>query len=144
MEINGLPLHPLAIHAAVVFGPIAGLVALAYVVLPRYRIRLRWPMVLLAVVATVSVVVAYLSGENFLEHRPDLEASGRVQEHAERGGQLLWIAIGFGVVSLAAGWLSSRTGAVRVALDVVLAGAAVLMLVWLFLTGEAGARAVWG
>ena len=35
MEINGLPLHPLAVHAAVVFGPLAALLALAYAVLLR-------------------------------------------------------------------------------------------------------------
>ena len=34
MEINGLPLHPLVVHAAVVFGPLAALTALAYVVPP--------------------------------------------------------------------------------------------------------------
>ena len=32
MEINGLPLHPLVVHAAVVFGPLAALAALAYAV----------------------------------------------------------------------------------------------------------------
>ena len=48
MEINGLPLHPLVVHAAVIFGPLAAVAALAFLV-PRWRDRLRWPMVVLAV-----------------------------------------------------------------------------------------------
>jgi len=36
-EFNGLPLHVLVVHAAVVFGPLAALSALAYVGLPKYR-----------------------------------------------------------------------------------------------------------
>ena len=41
MEINGLPLHVLVVHAAVVFGPLAALSAIGYVALPSQRDRLR-------------------------------------------------------------------------------------------------------
>jgi hypothetical protein len=41
MELGGLPLHPLVIHAAVVFGPLAALCALGYALLDRWRERLR-------------------------------------------------------------------------------------------------------
>ncbi|GAA4695565.1 DUF2231 domain-containing protein [Nocardioides conyzicola] len=143
MEINGLPLHPLVVHAAVIFGPIAALVALAFLV-PRWRLKLRWPMVGLAVVATLSIVAAYLTGDNFLEHKPELRSSPQVQTHEDRAGQLLWVTIAFGVIALAAGWFATRTGALRIVLDLLLAVAAVATLVLVFLTGEAGARAVWG
>ena len=143
MEINGLPLHPLVVHAAVIFGPIAALVALAFLV-PRWRLTLRWPMVGLAVVATVSIVAAYLTGGNFLEHKPELRTSPQVQTHQDRAGQLLWVTIAFGVIALLSGWFATRTGALRVVLDVLLGVAAVATLVLVFLTGEAGARAVWG
>ena len=143
MEINGLPLHPLVVHAAVIFGPIAALTALAFLV-PRWRLRLRWPMVGLALVATASIVAAYLTGNSFLDQKPELRASPQVQTHQDRAGQLLWVTIAFGVVALAAGWLATRTGALRVVLDVLLGVAAIAVLVLVFLTGEAGARAVWG
>lgn len=143
MEINGLPLHPLVVHAAVIFGPIAALAALAFLV-PRWRLKLRWPMVGLAVVATLSIVAAYLTGDNFLEHRPELRASPQVETHEERAGQLLWVTIAFGVIAVAAGWFATRSGALRIVLDVLLGVAAVALLVLVFLTGEAGARAVWG
>ena len=45
MEINGLPLHALIIHAAVIFGPLSALAGVLYAVVPRWRDRLRWPMV---------------------------------------------------------------------------------------------------
>jgi hypothetical protein len=143
MEINGLPLHPLVVHAAVIFGPIAVLAAIAFLV-PRWRLKLRWPMVGLALIATASVVAAYLTGVNFLEHKPELRTSPQVQTHRHRGVQLLWVTIAFGVVALASGWFATRTGALRIALDVLLATAAIATLVLVFLTGEAGARAVWG
>ena len=143
MEINGLPLHPLVVHAAVVFGPVAALTALAFLV-PRWRMRLRWPMVGLALIATAAIVAAYLTGNSFLGSRPELRASPQVQTHEDRARQLLWVTIAFGVVALAAGWFATRTGALRVVLDVLLGLTAVGVLVLVFLTGEAGARAVWG
>jgi uncharacterized membrane protein len=143
MEINGLPLHPLVVHAAVVFGPIAALTALAFLV-PRWRLRLRWPMVAVALLATGLIVAAYLTGDNFLEHKPELRASPQVQIHEDRAVQLLWVTIAFGALALVSGWLATRTGALRIVLDVLLGVAAVLVLALVFLTGEAGARAVWG
>lgn len=143
MEINGLPLHPLVVHAAVIFGPLAALAALAYLV-PRWRDVMRWPMVVLAVVATGALVLAYFSGGDFLDGRPELRQLPQVEEHEELGEQLLWISLAFGVVAVVSGWLHARTGALRVVLDVLLAVTAVVLLVWVFRTGEAGARAVWG
>lgn len=143
MEINGLPLHPLVVHAAVIFGPLAALAALAYLV-PRWRDVMRWPMVVLAVIATGAIVLAYFSGGDFLDSKSELRQLPQVQEHEELGEQLLWISLAFGVIAVVTGWLHARTGALRVVLDVLLAVSAVVLLVWVFRTGEAGARAVWG
>ena len=143
MEINGLPLHPLVVHAAVIGAPVAALAALAYLV-PRWRARVRWPMVALAVAATGAVVLAYFSGGDLLESRPQLEQVPVVQDHEALGEQLLWIGLAFGLVAVVAGWLGTRRGALRVVLDVALAVSSVTLLVWVFRTGEAGARAGWG
>jgi hypothetical protein len=40
----GLPLHPLAVHAAVIFVPLLALGSAGYAVLPRVRRRLGWVM----------------------------------------------------------------------------------------------------
>lgn len=143
MEINGLPLHPLVVHAAVVFGPLAAVAALGYLV-PRWRDRLRWPLVALALVATGAIVVAYFSGGDFLDSKPELSASPQVEAHEELGEQLLWVALGFGLVALLAAWLHRRTGALRIVLDVLVAVGAIAVVVMVIRTGEAGARAVWG
>ncbi len=145
MEINGLPLHPLVVHAAVVFGSLAAVAALGYVALPRWRPVLRWPMLAVVLVGVGSIVAAYYSGNSFFNSRPpEIRASPRVLEHQHLARQLFWITLGFGMVVVVAGWLSTRTGVVRVVLDVLLAGAAVVVLVWVVRTGDAGARAVWG
>ena len=144
MEINGLPLHPLLVHAAVVFGPLAALVALGHVGLPAWRDRLRLPMVALAVVAGLAVVAAYLSGGSLLESRPELEQLPQVQTHRDRAAIALWVTLTFSVVALATAWLHERPGVVRVAARVLLALAALATLVIIALTGDAGSRAVWG
>jgi hypothetical protein len=144
MEIGGLPLHPLVIHAAVVFGPLAAVCALAYAMAGRWRDRLRWPTVVLAVAATGSIVAAYLTGRNFLDSRPELGTNPLVQTHEARARLLLWVALGFGAVSLVAGWLHGRTGAFQVVLRTALAIAALAVLVQVVRTGDAGSRAVWG
>lgn len=145
MEINGLPLHPLVVHAAVVFGSLAAVAALGYVALPRRRALLRWPMLAVALIGVGSIVAAYYSGNSFFSSRPpEIRANPQVLSHQHLARQLFWITLGFGVVALAAGWLSRRTGATRVVLDVLLAAAAVVVLVWVVRTGDAGARAVWG
>ena len=143
MEINGLPLHPLVVHAAVVFGPLAALAALGYLV-PRWRSTLRWPMVGLAVVATGSVVLAYLSGGDLLDSKPELKQLPQIQTHQDRAELLLWATLQFGAVAIVAGWWGDRRGALRVVLDVLLGIGAVLVLVLVVLTGDAGSRAVWG
>jgi uncharacterized membrane protein len=143
MEINGLPLHPLVVHSAVIFGPLAALAALAYLV-PRWRDRVRWPMVILAVVGVGAVVAAYFTGGDFLDSKPELRQLPAVRKHEDLGDLALYAALAFGAVALLSGWLHSRTGAIRVVLNVVLAIAAVTMLVAVIRSGDSGAQAVWG
>jgi hypothetical protein len=147
MEINGIPLHPLAVHAAVVLGPAAALAALLYLV-PAWRDRLRWPMLVLAVTACAAIWVAYLSGQDFLDSgRFDGlagELAERIEEHEELAETLRLVVTGFTVVAVVTGLLHRRGGAARIVLSVLLAASAVALAVWTFLVGEAGARAVWG
>lgn len=143
MEINGLPLHPLVVHAAVIFGPIGALTALAYAVLPRWQDRLRLPMVALALLATGAVVAAFLTGRNLLDTHPELAQRPIVETHEARAQLLLWLTLGFGVVALATGWWHGREGVVRVVSRLVLGLAAAAVLVQVVLTGDAGSRAVW-
>ena len=155
MEIAGLPFHFLVLHAAVVFTPLAASLAIAFAVLPAWRYLTRWPTAALTAISLVSVWLSRISGAAFLKTRPDLV--DLVATHQSRGKTLSLLMILFTIVVAVAVWglagrsgFASGGGAVRTrvaALDKVLPAALVLtsllVLVWVFLTGDAGARAVW-
>jgi len=147
-EFNGLPLHVLVVHAAVVFGPVAALSALAYAGLPKYRDRLRWVTLVLVLIGAGAIWTAYFTGNNFFSSsRFDNfsgEALDKIHTHQDYARNLRWIATGFAVVTVVAIWLHDRTGPTRIVLGVLVAVGAVLTLVWTILTGDAGAQAVWG
>jgi hypothetical protein len=148
MNIAGLPLHVLVVHAAVVFGPLSALTALAYVAVPRYRDQLRWPTLALVLIATAAIWLAFYSGESFYNSDRFANVSGELQDnidkHDELAHTLRWVTTGFAVVTVAATWLHDRTGPTRVVLNVLVAVGAVATLVYVGLTGDAGARSVWG
>ena len=155
MEFAGLPFHFLILHAAVVFTPLAGTAAIAFAVLPRWRYLTRWPTAALTLIALVSVWLSRISGQAYLSDNPELAPA--VQTHMSRGVTLSLLMILFTVVVAVAVWglggrsgFASGSGAVqtRVAvfdkvLPAALIVASLLVLVWVFLTGDAGARSVW-
>jgi multidrug transporter EmrE-like cation transporter len=147
-EVGGLPLHILVIHAAVVFGPLAALCAIAYVVVPRYRDLLRWPTLVLTVIAVGAIWAAYLTGQNFFASERFATFSGEALENIEThqgyAQTLRWIASGFGIVTLATTYFfHDRTSTTRTVLGALVVISAVATLVWVGLTGDAGSRAVW-
>jgi len=148
MEINGLPLHVLVVHAAVVFGPLAALCAIGYVALPSQRNRLRWPMLVLAIIAFGAIWTAALSGENFYESDRFKGIEGtpvetNIENHEELGETLRNIVTGFLVVTGLAAWQHKREGVMRHAIGALVVAAALATLVYTVLTGDAGAQAVW-
>lgn len=149
MTINGLPLHPLVVHAAVVFAPIAGLLALGYAV-PKWRHHLRWPLLVVAAMAAVFVWLAGFTGGS-LESSATMRAAMSVnpalaqaiRHHEDLAGKLqasTWV-----LAALAAGawWFHHRPGRARMALLVLVPACGLAALVLVALTGDAGARAVW-
>ncbi|GAA1525836.1 DUF2231 domain-containing protein [Nocardioides humi] len=145
MEINGVPLHPLVVHAAVVFTPLAGLAALGYCV-PSWRDRLRWPLVVLVAVSVASVWVAYLSGEDLREDRFGTVTGAfaeRIDDHEEWAERLRIGASVFAVLAFATAWLHTRPGAARTVATALTALAAIATIVLVVLTGDAGAQATW-
>jgi hypothetical protein len=156
MTFAGLPLHFLVIHVAVVFTPLAALLVAAFAVVPRWRWLLRWPAAVVALVALAAVWTAKLSGDSYLHSRPQL--APLVQEHMHRGNVLLYLMIGFFVLTLIGVWAlggpsalasgrggrASQVVVLDMVLPVLLVAAAVVVVIWVVLTGDAGARAVWG
>lgn len=156
--INGLPIHPLVVHAVVVLLPLATLGTLAIAVRPAWR-RAYGPLVVAcAAVATVLIPVATSSGEALEKH------VGNPGEHAELGDQLIWFAIPMLVLAAALWWLdrravaaagtsvgsstgssagSSSPGVVRFAAALAVV-AALATTVQVYRVGDSGARAAWG
>jgi uncharacterized membrane protein len=144
--INGLPLHPLVVHAIVVLLPLATLGTIAIVVRPSWRTTYGPLVVGAALVATVLLPVATSSGEN-LEERV-----GSPGQHAELGEQLIWFALALLVTSAALVGLellrargktlaSSRVITTCAAVAVV----AALACSWqVYRVGDSGAKAAWG
>jgi uncharacterized membrane protein len=142
--INGLPIHPLVVHAVVVLLPLSILGVLALVVRPAWRARYGVLVAACAAVATLLIPVATSSGESF-ERRV-----GNPGIHAELGDQLLWFAIPLLVVAVAIVVVDRGIPdkAVRrpVAglVSVVAVMAAIAAGVQVYRVGDSGAKAAWG
>ena len=141
--IDGLPVHPLVVHAVVVLLPLAALGTLAIALVPRWRARNGPLVTAVAVLAAVLVPVATSSGEALERHVGD---PGR---HAQLGDQLIWFAVPLAVLALLLTLVSRRSAGrpaapwLPTALAVVAAVAAVATSVQVYRVGESGARAVW-
>lgn len=149
--INGIPVHPLVVHAIVVLLPLATLGTIAIAVRPRWR-RPYGPLVVgSALVATILCPVATSSGEE-LEQRV-----GEPGDHAELGESLVWFSLALLLASAALVYLqrqherrvsadaaaaTSSTTLTMVAVVAVIAGLAAGVQV--YRVGDSGARAAWG
>src|SRR3954469_20637069 len=103
--IFGLPLHPLIVHATVVFVPLAVVAVAAAVLSPRVR---RWAGPLPAVLSLIALVLTPLStasGEN-LEHT--VPHNELVEAHARLGDQLIPFTIVLFVLAAGFWWLDRR------------------------------------
>jgi magnesium-transporting ATPase (P-type) len=154
MEINGLPLHPLLVHGTVVFVPLGALGAILYVV-PKWRWLLRWPTLLVNLAAAVLVQLSIMSGEDLERDRKLF--SPQVERHEEWADKLRIAVFILAVIVIVAFWAlgyvtrlaggtdrESKVPALETAMMVLLPIAGVAVLVLVFLTGDAGAKAVWG
>lgn len=151
-KISGLPAHPLLVHATVVLIPLLILVTLGYALLPRLRPRLDWAVVLLALAAPVTVVLARLSGQKF-EAR--LFAGGQVPagvlRHQNYANRLLLVVLLLAVLALLMVLVTEGRRRQKLPLHAlvpllvtVLAVVAVIPAgYYVYRTGETGATAVW-
>jgi uncharacterized membrane protein len=149
--VDGLPVHPLVVHAVVVLLPLAVLGTVLVAVRPRWRARFGGLNALVAVVATALCPVASSSGEA-LEHRV-----GDPGAHAELGDALVRFALPVALLAVLLWWLPRRArtagpgtgtdpGARVRGLGVVAVLAVVASVaagVQVYRVGESGARAVW-
>ncbi len=153
-QINGMPVHALVIHAAVVFVPLLAAVAIVYAVVPRWRAKVGWAAVLLAIAAPATSWVATQSGS---ELRERLVASGLsgpplegIDDHMGFGTLTLYFSLGLAAVTLVLVFLTLRRSerplprVAELGLTVIVVVLAAVSSYYVFKTGDSGAQAVWG
>jgi hypothetical protein len=158
LMIDGIPLHPLVVHAVVVLLPLAALGAVVIAMRTSWRRSLGIPVLLVALAGVAAVPVATRTGDQ-LEHALPGE-NPLIQAHEELGERLLPYAVGFLVLvaaaviveisaaRAAAGNHAVQTAVVRrsrVATGLAALAALVgIAVTWqVVLIGHAGASAVW-
>jgi hypothetical protein len=154
IEIAGLPAHILLIHAVVVLAPIAGLAAIVFAAVPRWRSQLAWPLGVLSLGLVPLSLLTAQAGEQLEETRP---TSALIREHAEQGDVLKAVSVVFFLVVAAAliagydpigrhfsflGRLRTNP-AVRTTLLVLAAAAGAFFVYQSIITGHSGAASVW-
>lgn len=149
MEIMGLPLHPLVVHAVVVLVPLAALGGIVISAWGAARRRYGWLTVAFAAAAAGSTFVAQEAGESFAE--TFARKTELMEAHIAIGGSLLvWVIIlFFGTVSVmvAQRLIDQQNARGRVALivgGVITVVTGVISLVQVIRIGHSGATAVWG
>ncbi len=153
IEVGGLPLHPLIVHAVVILVPLTAAAAVLGTFWPAARRRLGVVTPLAALVVLILVPITIAAGQSLAEAVGETPA---VEHHEGLGRMMLPWAVALFVVT-AAQWAWYRWGVGRASAPVptrmrvvtwsvgILAIAvAVGITVVVVLTGEAGAQAVWG
>lgn len=153
LQVGGLPLHPLIVHAVVVLTPLTVLALLLGTFWPAARRRLGIVTPIGALVVLVLVPVTIAAGRSLAEAIGPIPGRER---HQQLGEMLLPWAIALFVVA-AAQWAWYRFGepAVRArsarsarAVVIGMAAASVVVgvgiVVMIVLIGDSGARNVWG
>jgi hypothetical protein len=104
-EFSGIPLHPLLVHAAVVFVPLQVLAVTAYIILPFLRRFITWVVVALALVGPLTAFAAKLSGDAFRRrlirnHTVGPEILSKVAQHSNYGNLALYCAASLGLLTV--------------------------------------------
>lgn len=144
MEINGLPAHVLLVHLVVVLLPLTSLAAIVVSVWPAAQRKLTFLVPLGAVVGLLAVPVTTRAGTDLARKLGD---PAFLAHHRSLGSMVLPWAAALAVTTVGQWLLLRRTrsdGRLRLAVAGLVVVSAVGTTVIVALTGDAGARTVWG
>jgi uncharacterized membrane protein len=148
MEILGLPLHPLVVHAVVVLVPLAALGGIVISAWGAARKRYGWLTVAFAFAAAASTLVAQQAGKALAATMP--RHTGALEIHTSLGtGLLLWVIIlflGTASVMVAQRLIDQQNPQGRIVLivgGVITVVTAVISIVQVVRIGHTGTAAVW-
>ena len=144
MEINGLPAHALLVHLVVVLLPLTAVAAIVVSAWPAAQRKLTFLVPLGAVVGAAAVPITTRAGEDLAAK---LGNPPFIDKHANFGDMVLPWAAALAVTTLAQ-WLylrrDSATSVPRLVLAALVIASAIGTATIVVLTGDSGARAVWG
>jgi uncharacterized membrane protein len=152
-QIDGLPVHILVIHAAVVFVPLLALGAIVFAVVPRWRSRIGWAVIALAIIGPIVTFVSKESGEKLYDRTVKNGAKGtfldKLNTHLNYGSHLFWWVFALGVVTLVLTIPTLRKPGslpkvAEIAVSVVAIVLAMFAGYYVYRTGDSGAHAAWG
>lgn len=152
-SVNGIPAHPLFVHAVVVLVPLAAIAAILAAVWPKAQAKLGIVMPLLVTAGAASSILAVEAGE-WLEER--VTETDLVEKHTEAADFVLPWVLTFTVIAWAF-WFVSRliakakaaekTPSIPKVVVWLLAAGLVVTAVGsaaeVYVVGDAGAKAVW-
>lgn len=163
-EFGGIPMHPLLVHAAVVFVPLLALAATAYAFVPFLRPHLRWVLAGLAVITPGAAWFAKLSGDAFFKRGQERKYITEgfvpvIEEHQNLGQLTAYATTALAVLTLVLVYLvaprvpaataggrvvgGGASPVVRWILAALVAVAGTASVYYVVRTGDSGAKAVW-
>lgn len=145
MEINGLPAHPLLVHVVVVLLPLAAVGGIVVSLWPAAQRKLTFLVPLAALVGTVFVPLTTRAGNALIDRLG--QTTPAIKKHEHYGDRVIWYAVVLTVATAVQWWLWRGRGpsaVVRWVVAAVVVVSAVGVLTIVYLTGDSGARAVWG
>lgn len=167
-NVNGIPSHPLIVHFAIAFAVAGSLGGLGYALVPKWRRWLNVPLIFVGLGSIVLGLITPPSGDSLAKRVP---YNALVQHHEDLGGQMGTIMIVYGVVLVVAMLVARYAGSApegevttidRVGgfpgtahrafpgqqqlaafLTFVVLVLAIVSVIWIYRTGDAGAKAAW-
>lgn len=149
MTFQGIPLHPLLVHFAIVFLLLVGGAQILAVVLPRFRAWIGWGLPLGGVISAITVKLTTIAGDDLIDTR----STPLAEAHEEWGERAEQFAIALAVATIVYWLVTSPWGRAKVgdrlptwvapAVGVVALLIAVATIVVTTIAGHTGAVAVW-
>ena len=141
-DVLGVPPHTALALAAAITGPVACALSLWFAIRVEHRDTWRYPMLISVTLATAAILGAFVSGQRLVDSDTALGVDPMVSAHQEYAARLVLPTVGWWVVATLTGWLNPRTGALRLALPLLLTGFSVVVLVLVILSGDSDARSL--
>ncbi len=139
LRFGDLPLHPLAVHFAVVLLPLSAIVFIVAVCWPKFRAKFLVSSIAGLGVSIPAVYVSSQSGKAFQE------VVGNPGVHAQLGDSMMALSIGMFAVAFAY-WLAVKKNLAKpiiYALSFIGISVAIAAIVMIVLIGHSGAAATW-